>query len=111
MLNQAVGLAIQRLAALLGGSWNPMRGMVTRQSVLRRHGSNQSYRYQATRRHGLRGFKRSEMDTVNDGFFAVFDRPPDALRSAERTRTALRELGLDSRFGVHSGECEHAARS
>ena len=46
------------------------------------------------------------MDTAGDGFFAVFDRPSDALSSAELLRDQLHELGLDSRFGLHAGECE-----
>jgi class 3 adenylate cyclase len=62
--------------------------------------------YRATVRRGLHRFKGSEMDTAGDGFFAVFDRPGDALRSAEWIRDRLHELDLDSRFGLHAGECE-----
>ena len=62
--------------------------------------------YRATMRQALRRFKGSEMDTAGDGFFAVFDRPGDALRAAEWCRDALRQAGLDSRFGLHAGECE-----
>jgi class 3 adenylate cyclase len=46
------------------------------------------------------------MDTAGDGFFAVFDRPADALASAQWLRDRLQELDLDSRFGLHAGECE-----
>ena len=62
--------------------------------------------YRATVRRGLRRFKGSEMDTAGDGFFAVFDRPADALGSAQWIRDRLHELDLDSRFGLHAGECE-----
>jgi len=62
--------------------------------------------YRATVRRGLRRFKGSEMDTAGDGFFAVFDRSGDALRSAQWIRDRLHELDLDSRFGLHAGECE-----
>jgi class 3 adenylate cyclase len=62
--------------------------------------------YRATVRRGLRRFKGSEMDTAGDGFFAVFDRPGEALASAEWIRDRLHELSLDSRFGLHAGECE-----
>lgn len=62
--------------------------------------------YRATVRRGLRRFKGSEMDTAGDGFFAVFDRPAEALRSAQWIRDRLHELDLDSRFGLHAGECE-----
>jgi class 3 adenylate cyclase len=63
-------------------------------------------KYRATVRRGLKRFRGSEMDTAGDGFFAVFDRPSDALSSAELLRDQLHELGLDSRFGLHAGECE-----
>jgi len=46
------------------------------------------------------------MDTAGDGFFAIFDRPAEALSTAEWLRDRLHELGLDSRFGMHAGECE-----
>ncbi|MEA2667468.1 MAG: hypothetical protein QOJ33_402 [Chloroflexota bacterium] len=62
--------------------------------------------YRATVRRGLRRFKGSEMDTAGDGFFAVFDRPGEALSSAQWIRDRLHELDLDSRFGLHAGECE-----
>jgi len=62
--------------------------------------------YRATVRRGLRRFKGSEMDTAGDGFFAVFDRPGNGLHSAQWLRDRLRELRLDSRFGLHLGECE-----
>jgi class 3 adenylate cyclase len=62
--------------------------------------------YRATVRRGLRRFKGSEMDTAGDGFFAVFDRPGEALASAQWIRDRLHELSLDSRFGLHAGECE-----
>jgi class 3 adenylate cyclase len=62
--------------------------------------------YRATVRRGLRRFKGSEMDTAGDGFFAVFDRPGDALASAQWIRDRLHEVSLDSRFGLHLGECE-----
>jgi class 3 adenylate cyclase len=63
-------------------------------------------KYRATVRRALKRFKGSEMDTAGDGFFAVFDRPSDALSSAEWLRDQLHELDLDSRFGLHAGECE-----
>ena len=62
--------------------------------------------YRTTVRRALKQFKGSEMDTAGDGFFAVFDRTSDALSSAEWLCDRLRELRLDSRFGLHIGECE-----
>jgi class 3 adenylate cyclase len=50
-----------------------------------------------------------EMDTAGDGFFVVFDRPSRALQFAAAVRSALDEIGLRVRVGVHAGECEIAA--
>ncbi len=47
-----------------------------------------------------------EVDTAGDGFFAVFDRPADAVRCAFDACRAVQELGLDIRAGVHVGEVE-----
>ena len=47
-----------------------------------------------------------ELDTAGDGFFASFDGPARGIRCAAAIRDAVRELGLDVRAGVHTGECE-----
>ena len=57
------------------------------------------------RRHLVR-FRGSEMDTAGDGFFASFDGPVRAIRCACAIRDSLRELGLEVRIGLHTGECE-----
>jgi class 3 adenylate cyclase len=45
--------------------------------------------------------------TIGDGFLAVFDGPPSrALRCARAVTGAARELGVELRVGVHTGECE-----
>jgi class 3 adenylate cyclase len=46
------------------------------------------------------------MDTAGDGFFATFDRTLPGLRCAVALRESLHELALDSRIGLHAGECE-----
>ena len=46
------------------------------------------------------------MQTIGDGFFAVFDSPTRAIRCAAAARDAVRLLGLELRAGVHTGECE-----
>jgi class 3 adenylate cyclase len=46
------------------------------------------------------------MDTAGDGFFATFDGPARAIHSACAIREGLRELGLEVRSGLHTGECE-----
>ena len=47
-----------------------------------------------------------EVDTAGDGFFAVFDRPADAVRCGFAACRGVQELGLDIRGGVHFGEVE-----
>ena len=48
----------------------------------------------------------TEMDTAGDGFFASFDGPARAIRCGCAVREALKELGLEVRTGLHTGECE-----
>jgi class 3 adenylate cyclase len=48
----------------------------------------------------------AEMDTAGDGFFASFDGPARAIRCGCAVREALKELGLEVRTGLHTGECE-----
>ena len=62
--------------------------------------------YRATVRHELARFGGREIDTAGDGFFASFDRPLQGLHCAVALRAALHALGLDSRVGLHVGECE-----
>ena len=52
-------------------------------------------------RHGGR-----EIKTTGDGFLAVFDAPTRAIRCAVEIREGLRELGIDVRIGLHTGEVE-----
>jgi class 3 adenylate cyclase len=48
-----------------------------------------------------------EIKTVGDGFLATFDgAPSQALRCALAVTGAARELGLEVRVGMHTGECE-----
>jgi class 3 adenylate cyclase/pimeloyl-ACP methyl ester carboxylesterase len=48
-----------------------------------------------------------EVDTAGDGLFATFDGPARAIRCADAIRSRLRDLQLDVRMGVHTGECEY----
>lgn len=54
----------------------------------------------------LDNFRGLEIDTAGDGFFARFDAPARAIRCAYALCAAVRELGLEIRAGVHTGECE-----
>jgi hypothetical protein len=47
-----------------------------------------------------------EVDTAGDGFFAAFDGPARAVRCAKAIVDGVRELGIDVRTGLHTGECE-----
>ncbi len=51
-------------------------------------------------------FRGVEMDTAGDGFFARFDGPARAIRCACAISGAVKELGIDVRAGLHTGECE-----
>jgi class 3 adenylate cyclase len=51
-----------------------------------------------------------EVDTSGDGFFATFSTPAAGVRCASAIVTAVRELGLEVRAGLHIGEVEPAGR-
>ena len=61
--------------------------------------------HQAVRRE-LARFSGRELDTSGDGFLAAFDGPARAIRCAKAVVSAVDELGLQVRAGVHTGECE-----
>jgi len=44
--------------------------------------------------------------TMGDGFLATFDGPARAIRCACSARDAMRDLGIEVRAGLHTGECE-----
>lgn len=57
-------------------------------------------------RRQLTRFRGREHDTAGDGFFASFDGPARAIRCALAIEQDLRELGIEVRAGLHTGECE-----
>jgi class 3 adenylate cyclase/pimeloyl-ACP methyl ester carboxylesterase len=63
-------------------------------------------KHHETVRSQLGRFRGKEMDTTGDGFFATFDGPARAIRCAFAIRESVRELDLEVRAGLHSGECE-----
>ncbi len=63
-------------------------------------------RHHALVRRELGRFRGEEQDTAGDGFFATFDGPARAIRCAQAVVDGVRELGLELRAGVHTGECE-----
>jgi pimeloyl-ACP methyl ester carboxylesterase len=54
----------------------------------------------------LNRFRGREVDTAGDGFFATFDGPARAIRSACAIQEAVARIGLTIRAGLHTGECE-----
>ena len=57
-------------------------------------------------RRELARFRGKELDTAGDGFFAIFDGPARAISCARAIVSALGEVDLAVRAGVHTGECE-----
>jgi len=57
------------------------------------------------RRH-LGRYQGREVKTTGDGFLATFDGPARAIRCAWEINETVRQLGIDIRAGLHTGECE-----
>jgi pimeloyl-ACP methyl ester carboxylesterase len=62
--------------------------------------------HDAAVRRELERFRGREIDTAGDGFLATFDGPARAVRCAAAIGEVVRDLGLEVRAGVHTGECE-----
>jgi class 3 adenylate cyclase len=54
----------------------------------------------------LARFRGRAVKSLGDGFLATFDGPARAIRCALELREAVRELGVELRAGLHTGECE-----
>ena len=54
----------------------------------------------------LARYRGRAVKSLGDGFLATFDGPARAIRCAIELRDALRELGVELRAGLHTGECE-----
>ena len=63
-------------------------------------------RYYADTRRELAIYGGVEVDTAGDGLLAHFDGPGRALKCASAIERAARELGLEARAGLHTGEVE-----
>ncbi len=68
------------------------------QDLLAKH--NDAIRRELTR------FRGREVNTTGDGFVASFDGPARAIRCAQAIAQDVRELGIEIRAGLHTGECE-----
>ena len=65
--------------------------------------------HHAAIRREIARFRGEEVDTAGDGFLAMFDGPARAVRCAQACVSSVRELGLDIRAGLHTGEVVRAA--
>src|SRR5207344_1689454 len=63
-------------------------------------------RHNTVVRQHLARFRGGEIDTAGDGFFASFDGPARAIRCGRAVIEGVKELGLEVRAGLHTGECE-----
>jgi class 3 adenylate cyclase len=54
----------------------------------------------------LARYRGREVKTLGDGFLATFDGPARAVRCALATTQAIRDLGIQVRMGLHTGEIE-----
>jgi class 3 adenylate cyclase len=62
--------------------------------------------HDAAMRHQLVAFRGHEVKMTGDGILATFDGPARSIRCAAAMREAARDLGLEIRVGVHTGEIE-----
>jgi class 3 adenylate cyclase len=63
-------------------------------------------RHHAVVRETLGRWRGVEADTAGDGFYATFDGPARGIRCALEIVERVRELGIEVRAGLHTGECE-----
>jgi len=57
-------------------------------------------------RDALVRWRGQENGTAGDSFYATFDGPARAIHCAREVRDRVRELGIEVRAGVHTGECQ-----
>ncbi len=57
-------------------------------------------------RRELERFRGIEVNTVGDGFVAMFPSPSAAIQCASAIVDAIRSLGIEVRVGIHAGEVE-----
>ncbi|WP_234711515.1 adenylate/guanylate cyclase domain-containing protein [Mycolicibacterium llatzerense] len=62
--------------------------------------------HDTTIRHELERFGGTEVNTVGDGFVAIFTSPSGAINCAEAIVDAVLPLGIEVRVGIHAGEVE-----
>lgn len=65
-------------------------------------------RFHALAREEIDRFRGRLVDTAGDGFLATFDGPARAIRCARSVIEGVRQLDLEARAGLHTGEVELA---
>jgi len=60
----------------------------------------------STARELLERWRGTEHDTAGEGFYATFEGPAAAIRCALDITERVRDLGIEVRAGVQTGECE-----
>ena len=60
-------------------------------------------------RRELAVYRGREIKTTGDGFHATFDGPARAIHCAGAILDSMRNLGIEVRVGIHTGECELVA--
>jgi class 3 adenylate cyclase len=63
-------------------------------------------RHHTVVRDALERYRGVENDTAGDGFYATFDGPARAIRCGMDVVERVRDLGIEIRAGIHTGECE-----
>ena len=63
-------------------------------------------RHDQLMRRELERHRGREVKTIGDGFLATFDGPARGIRCATSIRETVRELGVEIRAGLHTGEVE-----
>jgi class 3 adenylate cyclase len=67
-------------------------------------------RHDETVRRQLAAFRGREIKQTGDGFLASFDGPARAVNCAASIAESVKQLGIEIRAGVHTGECELRGR-
>jgi pimeloyl-ACP methyl ester carboxylesterase len=63
-------------------------------------------RHDAAVREEIDRHRGRAIKSTGDGFLATFDGPARGIRCAAAIRRVVREMGLEIRAGLHTGECE-----
>ena len=62
--------------------------------------------YYALIRNQLKEFDGVEINTFGDDYFALFKNSADAVRCASCICRLVKDIGIEIRAGLHTGECE-----